>query len=445
MDLNGFLSSFGNAGFIAVAFVVALSIIVTVHEYGHYIVGRWSGIRADVFSLGFGPVLIRRTDKRGTVWQVAAIPLGGYVKFHGDSNAASGKGDEEELAEMSAQELRTTLHGAPLWARAATVLAGPVFNFILSAIVFAGFLLVQGVPTNYGLVAEVAELPGVETTLQPGDQILEIAGVPIPEDEAFGEYLESLPEQSMLPYLVRRDGQVIELTAYHPRPALVGFLSQAGAAERAGIQVGDLITVANGNPMATFGSLQDVVVNGAGAPVALELRRGDETVALTLTPEARDEPDPDGGFRTVWRIGVGGDLLFAPGPRPAGIGESLAFGVTQTGEIISTSLSGLWAMISGQIGTCNISGPIGIAKVAGGAAERGISDFIWMVAVISTAIGLLNLFPIPVLDGGHLVFHAFEAITGRPPSDRALNILMTGGLILVLSLMIFGLSNDLFC
>ena len=178
MDLNGFLSSFGNAGFIAVAFVIALSIIVTVHEYGHYIVGRWSGIRADVFSLGFGPVLVSRTDKRGTVWQVAAIPLGGYVKFHGDSNAASGKGDEEELAEMSEDELRTTLHGAPLWARAATVLAGPVFNFILSAIVFAGFLLVQGVPTNYGLVAEVAELPGVETTLQPGDQILEIAGNP---------------------------------------------------------------------------------------------------------------------------------------------------------------------------------------------------------------------------------------------------------------------------
>ena len=445
MDLNGFLSSFGNAGFIAVAFVIALSIIVTVHEYGHYIVGRWSGIRADVFSLGFGPVLISRTDKRGTVWQVAAIPLGGYVKFHGDSNAASGKGDEEELAEMSPEELRTTLHGAPLWARAATVLAGPVFNFILSAIVFAGFLLVQGVPTNYGLVAEVAELPGVETTLQPGDQILEIAGVPLPEDEEFGEFLEALPEQAFLPYLVERSGEVIELTAYHPRPALVGFLSQDGAAERAGIQVGDLITAANGEPMATFGSLQKVVVNGEGAPVSLELRRGEDTVALTLTPEARDEPNPEGGFHTVWRIGVGGDLLFAPGPRPAGIGESLGYGVTQTGQIITTSLSGLWAMVSGKIDTCNISGPIGIAKVAGGAAERGLSDFIWMVAVISTAIGLLNLFPIPVLDGGHLVFHAFEAITGRPPSDRALNILMTGGLFIVLSLMIFGLTNDIFC
>ena len=445
MDLNGFLSSFGNAGFMAVAFVIALSIIVTVHEYGHYIVGRWSGIRADVFSLGFGPVLVSRTDKRGTVWQVAAIPLGGYVKFHGDSNAASGKGDEDELAEMSAEELRTTLHGAPLWARAATVLAGPVFNFILSAIVFASFLLVQGVPTNYGLVAEVAELPGVESTLRPGDQILEIAGVPLPEDEEFGEFLEGLPEQAFLPYLVERGGEVIELTAYHPRPALVGFLSQDGAAERAGIQVGDLITRANGAEMATFGSLQEVVVNGEGAPVALELRRGADIVDLTLTPEARDEPNPEGGFHTVWRIGVGGDLLFAPGPRPAGFGESLGYGVTQTGRIITTSLSGLWAMVSGQIDTCNISGPIGIAKVAGGAAERGLSDFIWMVAVISTAIGLLNLFPIPVLDGGHLVFHAFEAITGRPPSDRALNILMTGGLFIVLSLMIFGLSNDIFC
>lgn len=445
MDLNGFLSSFGNAGFMAVAFVIALSIIVTVHEYGHYIVGRWSGIRADVFSLGFGPVLVSRTDKRGTIWQVAAIPLGGYVKFHGDSNAASGKGDEEELAGMSAEELRTTLHGAPLWARAATVLAGPVFNFILSAIVFAGFLLVQGVPTNYSVINEVSDIPGIETTLQAGDELIEIAGIPVPEDEEFGAFVESLPEAPMLTYLLRREGNTLEVNAPHPRPAFVGYLTQDSAAERAGILPGDLITKANGEPMATFGSLQKVVVNGEGAPVALELRRGEDTVALTLTPEARDEPNPEGGFHTVWRIGVGGDLLFTPSSRPAGIGESLGYGVTQTGRIITTSLSGLWAMVSGKIDTCNISGPIGIAKVAGGAAERGLSDFIWMVAVISTAIGLLNLFPIPVLDGGHLVFHAFEAITGRPPSDRALNILMTGGLFIVLSLMIFGLSNDIFC
>ena len=445
MDLNGFLSSFGNAGFIAVAFVIALSIIVTVHEYGHYIVGRWSGIGADVFSVGFGPVLFSRVDRRGTRWQIAAIPLGGYVKFHGDSNAASGKGDEEELAEMSPEELRTTLHGAPLWARAATVLAGPMFNFILSSLVFAGFLLVQGVPTSYGVVADVAEVPGTEVALQPGDEVVQIAGQPVPADEDFAAYLDQLPQAAQLEYLVKRGGSHVELLAPHPRPALVGFLTQGGAAELAGVEVGDLILRANGVEIATFDTLKDVVEGGEGAPVALEVQRGDDVVALTMVPEAKDEPNPDGGFHTVWRIGIGGNILFSPGTRPAGVGESLSYGVSQTGEIITMSLSGLWAMVSGQISTCNISGPIGIARVAGQAAERGLVDFIWIVALISTAVGLLNLFPIPVLDGGHLVFHAFEAIVGRPPSDKALNILMTAGLVLVLSLMVFGLTNDLFC
>ncbi len=448
MDLHGILSSFGNVGFTLLAFIVALSIIVTVHEYGHYIVGRWSGIRADVFSVGFGPVLLSRVDRRGTRWQLAAIPLGGFVKFHGDSDAASGKGDEEELSQMSAEERRTTLHGAPLWARAATVAAGPLFNFILSALVFAGFLMMQGVPSNYNVVDKVIDLPGVDSTLRPGDEILDIAGLPFPEDatlSAFSAFVDSLPEQAMLPYRLRRDGAVRIVTAPHPFPAYVGFLAQDGAAERAGLRVGDMIAAADGQPLANFSSLQQVVMTGAGAPIALELRRKEGPVSLTLTPDALDEPDPEGGFRTVWRIGVRGSFLFSPAPKPAGLGESLAYGVTQTGEIITTSLSSLWAMVVGQIGSCNISGPIRIAKMAGGAAERGVSDFIWMIAVISTAIGLLNLFPIPVLDGGHLVFHAYEALTGRPPSDKALNIMMTFGLILVLSLMIFGLTNDLFC
>lgn len=445
MDLNGFLSSFGNAGFILVAFVVALSIIVTVHEYGHYIVGRWSGIRADVFSVGFGPVLLSRVDKRGTRWQIAAIPLGGFVKFHGDTNAASGKGDEEELSQMDAAELRTTLHGAPLWARAATVAAGPIFNFILSSIVFAGFLMVQGVPTGFAKVAEVQQVPGVEVGLQAGDEVLEIEGKSVPSDEGFADFIAALPQQSPLEYLVDRKGADILISAPHPFPALVGFLSQGGAAEAAGVQVGDLIVKANGTDIITFDTLKGVVEGGDGAPVALQVQRADGLVDLTMTPEARDEPHPDGGFHTVWRIGVGGQPLFAPGTEPAGIGESLSYGVGQTGEIISTSLSGLWAMITGQISTCNISGPVGIAMVAGGAAERSLADFIWVVALISTAVGLLNLFPIPVLDGGHLVFHAYEAIVGRPPSDKALNIMMTTGLVLVLSLMVFGLTNDFFC
>ena len=148
MDMIGLIPSFGGLLYTVVAFVVALSIIVAVHEYGHYIVGRWSGIQAEVFSLGFGPVVFSRTDRRGTRWQIAALPLGGYVRFLGDADAASGRGDGSDGGADARTERRQTMHGAPLWARAATVLAGPVFNFILSILVFAGFFMVQGVATE---------------------------------------------------------------------------------------------------------------------------------------------------------------------------------------------------------------------------------------------------------------------------------------------------------
>jgi regulator of sigma E protease len=154
---------------------------------------------------------------------------------------------------------------------------------------------------------------------------------------------------------------------------------------------------------------------------------------------------PEGGFETRWLIGITGGLSFEPVRENVGPFEAIGYGAEQTLFVVRSSLSGLWHMITGAISSCNLQGPIGIAETSGAAASQGIDNFIWFVAVLSTAVGLLNLFPIPVLDGGHLVFHAYEAISGKPPSDKALRIFMTIGLTLLLSLMLFALTNDIFC
>ena len=177
MDLINLVPG-GSLAFTLVAFVVALSVIVAIHEYGHYIVGRWCGIHAEVFSLGFGPVIYSRVDKRGTKWQLAALPFGGYVKFLGDQNAASAP-DSKMISGISQEDLERTMHGAKLWKRSATVAAGPVFNFVLSIFVFAGIFLFQGQATEIPTIAKLKPLPTSSSELMAGDKILEIEGISV--------------------------------------------------------------------------------------------------------------------------------------------------------------------------------------------------------------------------------------------------------------------------
>ena len=447
MDLATLLPQFGGIFMTILAFIVALSVIVAVHEYGHYIVGRWSGIKAEVFSLGFGPVLFARRDRHGTLWQVAALPFGGYVKFLGDSNAASGQ-DGTAMAEMPPERLRQTMHGAPLWARTATVAAGPVFNFILSILVFAAVMMSGGKTADPLTVGEMKPLPVAGIELRAGVEILSVAGQALPDpgaDAAYDDFLDALPREARLDYGVRRDGARMTVTGPHLMPPLVGGLSPQSAAFAAGLEAGDVITAVNGAPLAAFSGLKEIVEGSDGAPLALTVWRGGETLDLTLVPRRTDEPQPGGGFRTEWRIGVVGAMAFEPATEAMGPVEALGGAVGQTWMIVESSVSGLYHMVTGAISSCNMSGPIGIAQVSGAMASQGAESFIWFIAVLSTAVGLLNLFPVPVLDGGHLVFYAYEAVAGRPPSERALRVMMSIGLALILSLMLFAVFNDLFC
>jgi regulator of sigma E protease len=444
VDLGGLVAGFGSVGFTLVAFVVALSVIVAIHEYGHYIVGRWCGIHAEVFSLGFGPALFSRVDKHGTRWQLAALPFGGYVKFMGDKNAASGV-DGEAMAGLSAAERRRTMHGAPLWARALTVAAGPVANFLLAIFIFTGFVLWSGIATERAVIGSLQPYPFEGPTLQEGDEITAIEGRPTADLTAFLEVSDEIPPAASISYTVMRGGETITVAGPHPRPPIADGVMPQSAAFEAGLLTGDVITAVDGAPLYAFNQMREIVGASEGKPLALTIWRDGEVLEKTLSPRRSDVPKADGGFETRWLIGLNGSMLFGPEVRNAGLFESINYGAAQVRDIITSTFSGIAHIVRGDISTCNLKGPIGIAETSGAAATMGVESFIWFLAALSTAVGLMNLFPIPVLDGGHLVFHAYEAITRRPPSERALQVLMMTGFSMIMALMAFALSRDLLC
>ena len=443
MDMS-LLPQFGSLIWTLLAFVVALSVIVAIHEYGHYIVGRWCGIKADVFSIGFGPVLWSKMDRHGTRWQFAALPLGGYVKFRGDANAAS-VGDDGTLAAMSEAERAQTMTGASLWRRSATVAAGPVFNFILSILIFGAFVIVSGRAIDGAVVGELKTLPSDVVTLQPGDEVLSVAGEPVDGMAELARAVAGLEPTPTVTYEVVRDGDVVEVDAIPPMPARIEQVQPRSAAWDIGLRPDDVIMAVGGEPISSFQDLQSRVIGGDGAPLLLTVWRDGEILDFSLSPRRQDLPMPEGGFETRWLLGITGALFFDPVTERAGPLEALSYGVSQTWFILTSSISALTHIISGQISTCNLSGPIGIAETSGAAASQGADNFLWFVAVLSAAVGMLNLFPIPVLDGGHLLFHAYEAVARRPPSDRAVRVLMTVGVALMAGLMVFALFNDLTC
>lgn len=446
MEFSHLLSSFGSAGWAFLFFLVALAIIIPIHELGHYLVGRWTGIDAEVFSFGFGPVLFTRSDRRGTRWQIAAIPFGGYVKFLGDANAASGR-DDVALSQMDAGQRRRTVHGAPLWARALTVAAGPVFNFILAFVIFAGMMMYQGVSATPLTVASVNPMPGQTDNegLRPGDVILAIDGMDMTTEDAIAATVKALPDTPELSYRIRRDGAETTITAPNLFPARVGGVMPGSAAADIGLEPSDVILSVDGDPIGTFDQLQQKTRESNGKPMVLSVWRNGSISDFTLVPRKTDLPTGGGGFETRYLIGLtSGDLVdyktVTPGPIKAA-----EYGASQVWEVMVTTVSGVYHMVAGKISTCSVQGPIGIASISGQAASAGVASFIMFVAFLSAAVGLMNLFPIPVLDGGHLVFQAWEAITGRTPNGPIANALMTIGLVAVLGLMAFGLTNDFRC
>ncbi len=441
MDFASYISGLAGSVWTLASFLVAIVIIVTVHEFGHYIVGRWSGIQADVFSLGFGKRVVSWTDKRGTRWQIAALPLGGFVRFRGDADAAS-RADASALAGLTPEQKRQTMQGAPLWARAATVVAGPVANFLLALALFAAVILWKGVAVDQPIIGSVKDLPFASAHLQAGDTITAVEGHPTPDLTEFLTVADTLADKASVRYQVTRGGQSVSLDGPNPLPAYAQSVQSPSAAQDAGIEPGDVILKAAGQDIASFSQLPKLIEASGGAPVTLTLWRAGKTLDVTLTPRSRDLPTADGGFETRWLIGITGGMVFDPLVRAPSLTEALSLSWQQGWYMAKVNLNGLAYMVAGKISSCNVSSPIGMAKAVGAAARSGLESFLQMLALVSLSIGLLNLFPIPVLDGGHLLFYAYEAFTGHPPNARALQVLMMMGVGLLAALMLFAVFND---
>lgn len=432
--IGGFLAS-------ALAFAAVIGIVVFIHEFGHYIVGRWCGIHAETFSLGFGKPLVGWTDKRGTRWQIAALPLGGYVRFLGDADGSS-RADAAAMADMDAETRARSFHGAAVWRRMLTVAAGPVANFILSVVVFAGLVMVQGQAVSTPIIGSIGALPGVEHELLEGDRVLSVNGQPIERFEQIYEIAQDMEVPGPLALVIEREGRTLDVTTPYPLPPLVYGIEPLSPAASAGLMAGDFVSRVDGQPLAAFGQLRDLVIASGGKTLELEVIRGDATVSLEITPRLREIVTPEGEVDRRVMIGVTSDALIYPVTERPGPIAALGYGARQVVQVIDMSLTGLWHIIRGNLGADNLQGPLGIAQISGQSASQGLSNFIGLIAVISTAIGLLNLFPIPVLDGGHLVMHAYEWLAGRPPAERFLRIAMSIGLAMVLLLMMFATYND---
>ena len=429
-----------------ISFIVSLSIIVFVHEYGHYIVGKWTGIKADVFSVGMGPVVLSRVDNNGTTWQLAAIPFGGFVKFKGDANLSSSQADPKTSA-YNKSDLRATLHGAPLWARTATVAAGPVFNFVFSIIIFFSLFVSAGQVREPLTISEINPLPFINQ-LKEGDEIISISGYQLSSASSIKnmlEYIEHIDKKS-IDYEVRRDGEIFNLLGPPVDLPRISGLVPLSAAVEASLNAGDVILEINGEPINKFNQLKEAVEKSAGSPINLTVWREEKIFQTTIIPKREDIPQPEGGFITKWRIGIIGSIYpFELLTESIPVLQAIHLSFFQTYSIITSSINGLYHIIAGNISTCNLSGPIEIAEISSHMAKEGLQSFIQTLALFSAAIGFMNLLPIPVLDGGHLVFFAYEAIFKKPPNQKAFSALMTIGFAFVLFFMMFAIFNDYFC
>ena len=445
MEYTFFFPQFGNFVITVLAFVLCLSVIVFVHEFGHYFIGKLSGIHAEVFSIGFGPVIISAYDKRGTKWQLAAFPLGGYVKFLGDKNPASSpdpeidKRDEQNL-------LRKSMHGAPLWARFITVAAGPLFNFIFSGLIFFLIFMDQGITKLPLTVDKIFDTP-YDQKFEKGDVVRSVNGLKIKNDlKKLNEQLGGVFANEPLTYVVERNGILITLENIIQNPPRISQVLPKSSAISAGLEKGDLILSLNSREIKNFNEIKDFVEASQGEGFIVEYWREGLVYETRLTPQIVDVPIETGGFERIYRVGIVSDYFpFQPAMTKQSISWAFLSSIKSIYLIMEGSVKGLYHIVFGNISSCNLSGPISIAETSGQMVKQGSLNYLWFIAVLSTAIGMINLFPIPVLDGGHLMFFTVEALIGRKPNQKIVNTFMALGFALLVGLMLFSVLNDFLC
>ncbi|MFT4182246.1 MAG: RIP metalloprotease RseP [Rhizobium sp.] len=537
-----------------VTFVFVLSLLVFVHEMGHYLVGRWSGIRIMAFSIGFGPEIAGFTDRHGTRWKLSLIPLGGYVRFFGDEDASS-KTDVDQLSAMTEEERAQSFAGARLWKRAATVAAGPIANFLLAIAIFTVLFSVYGRTVADPVVAMVTRGgAAAEAGIEPGDRLVAVDGNQIATFDEVQRYVGLRPGRNLV-LTVERDGQkrdfnlvpkLVEDTDQFGNKMEMGRIGIAlvdpqvtavepgGPAAKAGVQAGDRLVAIDGNDVATYYDIARYIGERPGKTIVLTVERNGQTRDFSMEPATLTETDASGDKKDIGSIGIApvdplvatiaqdspaagkgialGDRILSVDGRAIGsIGEvqrhaashgdkaivlsvqrdgetrdvqlvpkkaqepdafgnevevasigitdgqkpiklryeaygpvrAVAEGVKQTGSIISGTVEYLGNVIGGYMKADQLGGPIRVAQMSGQMATLGFAAVLQFAAILSVSIGLLNLMPVPVLDGGHLMFYAIEAVRGKPLGARAQDIAFRIGFAMVLSLMVFATWNDI--
>ncbi len=353
----------------ALPFIVTLSVVVFVHEFGHYWVARRCGVRIETFSIGFGNEIAGRTDRHGTRWKISWLPLGGYVKMFGDSNAASAPG--EAVHAMTDEEKKVSFYHQSVNKRLAVVAAGPGANYLFAVLVLAALFMFQGQPYT---------LPDVSGVIENG------------------------------------------------------------AAAEAGFRKGDHIVAVDGASVARFEDVKRIVALNAGTPISVEIERDGVSQSLTVTPRIVTMTDRFGGEHKIGRIGITSDEInYRKWPPVQAVRQAVA----ETWNMTTATLKAVGQMILGMRGTEELGGPLRIAEMSGHVAQGGVVEMIWFMAVISINLGLINLFPVPLLDGGHIVFYLAEKLRGRPLHERVQEIGMKIGTAMIVSLMVFSTWNDL--
>ncbi len=345
-----------------VPFLIVLGVLVFIHELGHYLAARWMGVHVEAFSIGFGQPIARWTDRLGTEWRLSWLPLGGYVKLHGQERP------EEVSADVrAAWQPGRTFHEKRVGARAVVIAAGPIANFVLAAVLYAALFATVGQPVA-----------------QPGP--------------------------------------------------IVGEVQPGSAAAHAGLLKGDRIESVDGQATADFAAIRNLVVARPNARLMLQVRRGAAERTLPLTTNSHVE-----GGRRIGTLGITSSFEYHRLP----LGTAITRGVGQTWDMARETLAGIWGMISDGRGAGELGGPLRIAQLSGQVAALGFSTLVSFVAVLSVNLGLINLFPIPILDGGHLMFYLIEAVRGRPLPQRAVEYGFRAGFALLAALFVFVTWNDL--
>lgn len=438
-------------------FLVAIIVLVTIHEFGHFYVARRCGVKVLRFSIGFGRVLWRWSDKQGTEYAISAIPLGGYVKML----------DERE-GEVPADEAHHSFNRKSVWQRMAIVVAGPLANFILAILLFWALVL-PGVRDFTPVIGSVE--PGslaAHAGLEAGQEILAIDGEATPTRQAvYQQLLRRLGESGVMDVALRYPNSSLRyqsevvlddwlkgveepdplgglgLRFYTPAvDTLAAAVTPGSPADLAGMKAGDRVLAADGEAMVSGSDWIDYVKQRPGQPIEILIERAGEEATITITPEVITE-----NGTTVGRVGVA--LQLQPWPEEMirqnqySIGGAFIVGVERTWDTAGFVLLSVKKLLFGEISTKNLSGPISIAKVAGSSAESGLESFVAFLALLSIFLGVFNLLPIPVLDGGHLLYYLIEAIKGSPVSEKVQLAGYQVGLFLVIGLSVLALYNDI--